>query len=106
MFAIIEIGGKQYKVSTSDKIQVEKLEAKKDSKVEFDKVLLTSEQDGKNLQIGMPYLKNAKVEAKVIEEQFKGEKIRVFKFIPKKRHSKAQGHRQLYTILEITGIKA
>jgi large subunit ribosomal protein L21 len=104
MFAVIEIGGRQYKVSPNEKIEVELLETEAGKTMKFDKVLLVSADD-KAAEIGMPYLKGANVEAKVIEH-FKGDKIRVFKFTPKKRYKKTQGHRQNYTRLEIVGINA
>lgn len=104
MFAVVEIGGRQYKVAQNDKIDVELLETEPGESIKFNKVLLVSSND-KDANIGMPYLKGATVEAKVIKH-FKGEKIRVFKFTPKKRYKKTQGHRQNYTQLEITGITA
>ncbi len=103
MFAVVEIGGRQYKVTPNDKIEVELLDTEAGKSMKFDKVLLIS-QDDKDANIGMPYVKGASVEAKVVKH-FKGEKIRVFKFTPKKRFKKTQGHRQNYTELEITGIK-
>ena len=105
MFAVVEIGGRQYKVVKDEVIEVEKLDSEAGKSIDFDKVLIVSEEDGKNAKIGQPYLEGASVSAKVVEN-FKGEKIRVFKFTPKKRYKKTQGHRQTYTRLEITGIKA
>jgi large subunit ribosomal protein L21 len=104
MFAVVEIGGRQYKVAANEKLEVELLEADPGKDLKFNRVLMVAESDSK-AKIGQPYLPGAEVSAKVIEH-FKGPKIRVFKFIAKKRHSKAQGHRQNYTRLEITGIKA
>lgn len=104
MFAVVEIGGRQYKVSPKDKIQVEKLETEAGKDISFDKILLVAGDDGEEVKIGQPYLKGAKIEGKIIEH-FKGEKILVVKFIPKKRHKKTQGHRQNYTLVEIIGIK-
>jgi large subunit ribosomal protein L21 len=104
MFAVVEIGGRQYRVTTNDKIEVELLETEAGKSLTFDKVLLVSEDD-KSANIGMPYVKGASVEAKVVKH-FRGEKIIVFKFTPKKRFKKTQGHRQNYTQLEITGITA
>jgi large subunit ribosomal protein L21 len=105
MFAVVEIGGRQYKVSAKDQIQVEKLDAEPGKTLTFDKVILIAEENGDKTQIGTPYLKSIKVEAKVVEH-FKGEKIRVFKFRPKKRYQVTQGHRQNYTLLEIESIVA
>lgn len=104
MFAVVEIGGRQYKVTTNDKIEVELLETEAGETINFNKVLLVSSDD-KDANIGMPYIKGATVDAKVLKH-FKGEKIRVFKFTPKKRFKKTQGHRQNYTELEITAINA
>ncbi len=105
MFAVVEIGGRQYKVVKDEVIEVEKLDSEAGKTIDFDKVLLISEEDGKDTRIGQPYVEGASVSAKVVEN-FKGEKIIVHKFIAKKRHSKTNGHRQTYTRLEITGIKA
>lgn len=104
MFAVVEIGGRQYKVTPNEKIDVELLDKEAGESVKFNTVLLIS-QDDKDADIGMPYVKGATVEAKIVKH-FKGEKIRVFKFTPKKRYKKTQGHRQNYTQLEITGINA
>jgi large subunit ribosomal protein L21 len=104
MFAVVEIAGKQYRVTPNEKIEVDLLEADPGKNLKFNKVLMYAESAEK-AKIGQPYLSGAIVEAKVIEHT-KGEKIRVFKFIAKKRHSKTQGHRQKYTMLEITSIKA
>jgi large subunit ribosomal protein L21 len=104
MFAVVEIGGRQYRVTPNEKIEVEMLTAEPGKSIKFNKVLLYAETDN-SAKIGQPYLSGGEVTAKVVEH-FKGEKIRVFKFIPKKRHQKTQGHRQTYTRLEITGIKA
>jgi len=103
MFAVVEINGKQYKVTSKAIIQVEKIEVEPGETLTFDKVLLSSEENGDNAKIGMPYLQAGSVTAKVMEH-IKGEKIRIFKFIPKKRHQKTQGHRQPYTLLEIQDI--
>lgn len=102
MFAVVEIGGRQYKVSPNEKISVELLEDEAGKEIKFDKVLLISKDD-KDAEIGMPFVKGATVDAKIVKH-FKGEKIRVFKFTPKKRYKKTQGHRQNYTELEITAI--
>ena len=104
MFAVVEIGTRQYKVAKNDQIEVEKLEGEAGKTFKFDKVLLISEND-KDAKIGQPYISGASVEAKLVN-QFLGDKIRVFKFIPKKRHQKTQGHRQNYTCIQITAIKA
>jgi large subunit ribosomal protein L21 len=103
MYAIIESCGKQYKVAEGDVVFFEKLDAEEGKKVTFDKVILVSEE-GK-VQVGNPYVKSVKVEGKVISHG-KGKKIIVFKMKPKKNYRRKQGHRQPYTKVEITAIKA
>ena len=102
MYAIIESCGKQYKVTEGDIVFFEKLDAEEGEKITFDKVILVSEE-GK-VQIGNPYVKNVKVEGKVVSHG-KGKKIIVFKMKPKKNYRRKQGHRQPYTKVEITSIK-
>jgi large subunit ribosomal protein L21 len=101
MYAIIETGGKQYKVSKGDQVFVEKLDKEEGKTVKFDKVLAFS--DGKKLNTGKPYLKDVKVSGKVVKNG-KGKKIVVFKFKPKKGYKRTQGHRQPYTCVEITNV--
>lgn len=102
MFAVIETGGKQYKVSPLQKIKIEKLDAKDSDQVVFDKVLLTA--DGKSVRVGTPYVSGAKVEAKVVR-QGRHDKVIVFKYHSKTRYRKKKGHQQQYTEVEIVGIK-
>ncbi len=97
MKAIIETGGKQYYVTEKDQIYVEKINAEVGSEVTIDKVLFV---DGK---LGMPYVPGASVVCKVIKHG-KNKKIKVFKYRPKKKYRKTQGHRQPYTCLEIKKI--
>lgn len=104
MFAVVEIAGKQYRVTENEKLQVDLLEEEPGKIVKFKTVMMVAESDS-SAKIGQPYLSGAEVSDKVVEH-FRGEKIRVFKFTPKKRYAKSQGHRQNYTYLEITGIKA
>lgn len=96
MFAIIKTGGKQYKVAPGDFINVEKLDVTEGSEVEFDCLMMS---DDKNVQIGTPTL-DVKVKGKVVE-QGKDKKVIVFKYKPKKNIRKKNGHRQLYTRVEI-----
>ncbi|HHY03905.1 MAG TPA: 50S ribosomal protein L21 [Thermoanaerobacterales bacterium] len=103
MYAIIETGGKQYKVEEGDILKVEKLPAPEGEKVEFDTVLAVSKDD--KLQVGTPWLENVKVIAN-IQKHGKGEKIIVFKYKPKKNYRKKQGHRQPYTEIMIEKIEA
>ena len=103
MFAIIEIAGKQFKASQGDRIEVPKLKNKKEGdKVKIEKVLLRS--DGKKTDIGTPYVSGSSVEL-TIKEHGKADKIRVYKKKPKKRYEKTIGHRQAYTVIEVTSIK-
>ena len=102
MYAIIESCGKQYKVAEGDVVFFEKLDAEEGKKITFDKVILVS-NEGK-VQIGTPYVKDVKVEGKVVSHG-KGKKIIVFKMKPKKNYRRKQGHRQPYTKVEITSIK-
>jgi len=103
MYAIVETGGKQYRVQEGDTVYVEKLEATAGDVVTLDTVLAVS-KDGK-LTLGAPVVAGAKVEAKVVE-QGKGKKIIVFKYKPKKDYRRKQGHRQPYTKLVIEKINA
>lgn len=101
MYAVIETGGKQYRVQEGDVISVEKLNASAGDKITLDKVMIVS--DGKTFQVGTPYVDGAKVEASVVENG-KGEKVIIFKYKSKKDYRKKQGHRQPYTMLKIEGI--
>ena len=105
MFAVVEIAGKQYRVTENQQFEVDLLDTKDGETLSFDKVVLLAPTDTEAV-VGQPYIKGASVKAKVVTQLVKGEKIRVFKFIAKKRHSKTQGHRQKYTLLQVTGIKA
>ncbi|MGL5041552.1 MAG: 50S ribosomal protein L21 [Culicoidibacterales bacterium] len=102
MFAVIETGGKQYKVAEGDVIYVEKLEAEAGDTVTFNEVLLVG---GEKVAVGSPYVKGAKVVASV-DKQGKAKKITVFKYKPKKNQYRKLGHRQPYTKLTIEAIEA
>ena len=102
MFAIIETGGKQYKVSPGQKLKIEKLEAKEGDGFVFDKVLLKA--DGENVTVGTPYITATTVEANVLK-QGRHDKVIVFKYHSKTRYRKKKGHRQPYTEVEILNIK-
>lgn len=102
MFAIFETGGKQYRAEKGAKIEVEKLAEEEGKKVTFQRVFLLS--DGKETNIGQPYVEGAKVEAKVLSHE-KGDKVRVVKYKAKKRSKSVSGHRQWSTTIEITGVK-
>lgn len=99
MFAVIETGGKQYIVEENTIIDIEKIETSENTPVTFDKVLLLN--DGKDTQIGQPYLEGVTVEASVLEELKDSKKI-VFKFKPKTGYKKKTGHRQQLTRVRIT----
>ena len=101
MYAIIETGGKQYRVKNGDQIAVEKLNVADGDKVVFDKVLVMGE--GADAKVGTPYVEGTTVEGKVIETG-KGKKVIIFKYKAKKDYRKKQGHRQPYTLVEITSI--
>ncbi|HHW00533.1 MAG TPA: 50S ribosomal protein L21 [Clostridiaceae bacterium] len=103
MYAIIETGGKQYKVQEGDVIFIEKLAAEDGAQVTFDKVLAVS-KEGK-VDFGSPIVAGATVEAKVLGHG-KSKKIIVFKFKPKKGYKRTQGHRQPYTKVQIEKINA
>ena len=97
MYAIIETGGKQYRVEENSVLYIEKLEVAENSEVVFDKVLMV------NGVPGNPYLENVQVVGTVVKHG-KQKKIKVFKYNPKKKYRKTQGHRQPYTKVEITKI--
>ena len=101
IYAIIETGGKQYKVTPKQTIEVERLDIPEDATVEFDKVLFIG--DGENTLIGHPTVEGAKVRATSLGEA-KGDKIIVFKYKPKVRYRRKTGHRQIYTRLAIAEI--
>ncbi|PIS30310.1 50S ribosomal protein L21 [Candidatus Saganbacteria bacterium CG08_land_8_20_14_0_20_45_16] len=99
MYAIIETGSKQYKVSPGEVLEVELLDAK--DTVTFDKVLLVA--DGEKLAIGTPFVKGAKVEAKVLGTG-QDDKVTSFKYKNKTNYHRTIGHRQRFIKLEITGV--
>ena len=103
MIAVIETGGKQYKVSPGQKIKIEKLEGAEGANLNFDKVLLIA--DEKEVKIGAPYVDGAKVEAKIIKQGRDKKKI-VFRYHSKTRYRKKKSHQQSYTEIEILNIEA
>ena len=100
MYAIIQTGGKQYKVEVGDQVQVEKLDVAVDGEVEFETLLVS---DDAGVKVGKPVLEGVSVKGKVLE-QGKGKKVVVFKYKPKKNIRKKNGHRQPYTKVEILSI--
>jgi len=101
-FAVIESGGKQYRVSPGTIVSLEKLEVAEGASVSFDKVLLF--QDSEQPQVGSPFLEGVTVTGEVVA-QTKGDKIRVFTYKAKKRQRRTLGHRQLITQVKIVDIK-
>lgn len=102
MIAIIKTGGKQYLVSPGDKIKIEKIDIKEGKETTFKEVLLL--EKNKKLEIGTPLVKGTKVIGKVLKQD-KAKKVIVFKYKPKTRYKKKQGHRQAYTEVEIMKIE-
>jgi large subunit ribosomal protein L21 len=102
-YAIIETGGKQYRVSVGDRLSVERLTTPEGDQITFDRVLLVG-GDG-TTRVGVPVVDGATVSA-TVDDHFRGEKIVVFKYKPKKRYRRRIGHRQSLTHLTITAINA
>lgn len=101
MYALVEIKGKQYKAAEGSLLKVDKFDTETGKQVEFDSVLLVS--DEKKVQVGQPYVKGVKVKA-VVEEHGKDKKILVFKYKKRKNYRRTQGHRQQFTLLRIQEI--
>lgn len=103
MLAVIKTGGKQYKVTPGQKIKIEKLDEQEGQEITFSEVLLI--ENDKDLVIGEPMIKNAKVLGKVLKQD-KHEKVIIYKYKPKKRYRVKKGHRQPFTEVEILKIEA
>lgn len=103
MYAVIETGGKQYRVKSGDKIRLEKIHAEEGEEISFDKVILLGKDDGP--VIGTPYVDGAVVTGKILE-QGREDKIIVFRYRRKKNYRKFRGHRQQYTLVQVDGIKS
>jgi len=103
VYAVIETGGKQYRVEKDSVLLIEKLDAQEGETVTFDKVLLVKKDD--ETKVGSPLLEGAKVVGKVVKHG-KGKKIIVFKYKPKKNYKRKKGHRQPYTKVVIESIEA
>ena len=103
MYAVIETGGKQYKVQEGDIVFVERLSGEENSQVVFDKIIAIG--DGSDIKVGAPYVDGATVEANLVKNG-KDKKVIVYKMKPKKNYRRKQGHRQPYTKVQITAIKA
>lgn len=98
MYAVIETGGKQYRVTENDVLYIEKLDLDVEGEVVFDKVLMVNDK------VGAPYVEGATVKA-VVQKQGKAKKIIVYKYKSKKNYHKKQGHRQPYTKVQILAIE-
>ena len=103
MIAVVKTGGKQYKISEGDVIQVEKLDGKVGETINLDKVLICGE--GNSIKVGSPYLEGCSIVCEVTE-QLRGKKIIVFKKHRRKNYRSKNGHRQSLTRLRVTGITA
>ena len=103
MYAVILSGGKQHRVQEGDVLKLESLPVEAGATIEFDKILAVGE--GESIKVGRPYLDGCNVSGKVLSNG-RHEKIHIIKFRRRKHHMKSQGHRQNYTEVEITKIKA
>ena len=103
MYAVLQSGGKQHRVSEGQVVRLEKLELATGATVEFDSVLMVV--NGEDVKIGAPVVAGAKVVAEVVT-QGRGDKVKIVKFRRRKHSRKQQGHRQWFTEVKITGIQA
>jgi large subunit ribosomal protein L21 len=103
MYAVIQTGGKQYRVAEGDTLRVEKLAADEGASVELDKVLMIA--NGDSVTVGTPFVEGGKVLA-TVKAHGRGKKVKIIKFRRRKHHMKRQGHRQWFTELTVTGINA
>ena len=101
MYAVIKTGGKQYRVSSGEKVKVEQLAADVGSQITIDQVLMVA--DGDKISIGKPLVEGAKVQATVVNHG-RGDKVRIFKLRRRKHFKKQQGHRQNYTEIQVDQI--
>ncbi|MFT5519997.1 MAG: large subunit ribosomal protein L21 [Enterobacterales bacterium] len=103
MYAVIQSGGKQHRVSDGLVLKLEKINSETGATIDFDKILMVA--DGENITIGKPYVDGAKVSAEIVSHG-RGKKVKIIKFKRRKHHMKQMGHRQWYTEVKITGISA
>lgn len=103
MYAVVNTGGKQYKVRQGETLRIEKIPGEVGSPVTFDTILMVA--DGENIRLGQPVLENVKVQAQIVEQD-RARKVLVFKYKRRKRYRRKQGHRQPYTAIRIDGIEA
>jgi len=99
MYAVVEVSGRQYRVSPGDEIYVEKLDTDAGSQVKLPALLVC---DAEGIVVGKPYVAGREIAAEVVKNE-KGDKLTVFKYKPKKRYRRKTGHRQTYTKLKIVG---
>jgi large subunit ribosomal protein L21 len=105
MYAVIQTGGKQYRVEPGKTVVVEKLAGDAGTQVVFDQVLLVSSGDGGSVTVGKPTVAGAKVTAEIVE-QTRGDKLVVFKFRRRKNYVRRNGHRQDVTVVKVADIQA
>lgn len=103
MYAVIESGGKQHRVVEGETLKLEKIEVSVGGQINFDNVLMVGE--GESVKIGAPYVEGSSVTAEVVA-QGRAKKVTIIKFNRRKHYRKRQGHRQWFTEVRITGIKA
>ncbi len=103
MYAVIESGGKQHRVQEGEVLRLEKLEVATGESIDFDRVLMVA--DGESIKVGAPVVDGATVSAEIVAHG-RGEKVKIIKFNRRKHHRKQMGHRQWFTEVKITGIKA
>ena len=103
MYAVIQSGGKQHRVTEGLVLRLEKLDVETGAAVEFDKVLMVAQ--GEDVKVGVPYIDGSKVTAEVVAHG-RGKKVKIVKFRRRKHSRKQQGHRQWFTEVKITGISA
>lgn len=103
MYAVFATGGKQYRAAPGDVLRVEKIEAEPGAQITLDQVLLVA--DGETVKVGTPRLEGGAVEA-TVRAQGRAKKVHIIKFRRRKHYRRQAGHRQYYTEIEITGIKA
>lgn len=103
MYAVVKTGGKQYRVSSGEKLKIEQILADVGAEIVLDQVLLVA--DGEAVTMGSPLVQGASVKAKVVAHG-RGDKVQIYKMRRRKHYRKSQGHRQNYTEIEILGIAA
>ena len=103
MYAVIETGGKQYRVEPGQTVVVEKLAGNEGDAIDFDRVLLVSSGDGADVKVGQPVVSGVKVSGEIVEHGL-GDKLVVFKFRRRKNYVRKNGHRQQYTAVKINSI--